>query len=124
MNIKSVLTAIATAALLGTGSAYAADRVSLDESVRVQMRHASAGIDADIRTSLREQPLVLDVPGVEVGEIRIVDAANDSRPLLESSGVLDSERALHLEMLLKLLEVPSFHVSYRILSVPTVAMGR
>jgi len=125
MNTRSVLMALTAAALLGAGSAHAADRVSLEESVRLQMQQASASIGASIRTSLREQPLVLDVPGVEVGEIRVVDAIETRPVLLESSstGALQGQ-FLHIETILKSLEAQGLHASYRIITVPTVAMGR
>lgn len=125
MNTRSVLMALTAVALLGAGGVHAADKVSLEESVRLQMQQASASIGASIRTSLREQRLVLDVPGVEVGEIRIVDATETRPILLESSsaGALQ-EQFLHIETILKSLEAQGLHAAYRIITVPTVAMGR
>lgn len=124
MNTRSVLMALTATALLGAGSVQAADTVTLEESVRLQMLDASARISAGIGDDLRSQR-VLDVPGVEVGEVRIVDAGETTPVLLESgANELQDEALLHLEIMLKSLEAQGLHASYRVISVPTVAMGR
>lgn len=117
MNTKTLTMNLTVAALLlGATAAHAARPMPLADAVRYQKESASAQIQADIRATLKEQPLVLDVPGVEVGTIELVkaDLPQDVQPkaLLESADAGISA-AIRLDLMNKAREVPGMFGVYR-----------
>lgn len=128
MNTKTLTMNLTVAALLlGATAAHAARPMPLADAVRHQMESASAQIQADIGATVKEQPLVLDVPGVEVGTIELVkaDRPQDVQPksLLESADVGISA-AIRLDLINKAREVPGMFGVYRYMaaSARTVAI--
>lgn len=126
MNTKTLSLNLTVAALLlGVGTAHAARPVPMADAVRHQMKVASAHIQADITATVKAQPLVLDVPGVEVGRIELVEAgaaheANDARPkaLLESADA-GINAAIRRDLLDKAREVPGMFGVYRYMAETT-----
>lgn len=117
------LNLLASALLLGAGTAEAARIPSLERAIRLQTEDASAAIRADQRAELRNLPLTIYVPGVSVGEIRLVQTlpADDAAPraTLKTTAV-DRESfgdylgdALSRDLLAKALEVPGMFGVYR-----------
>ena len=128
MNTKTLTMNLTVAALLlGATAAHAARPMPLADAVRHQMESASAQIQADIGATVKEQPLVLDVPGVEVGTIELVkaDRPQDVKPkaLLESADAGISA-AIRLDLMNKAREVPGMFGVYRYMaaSARTVAI--
>lgn len=116
------------ALLLGATAANAARPMPLADAVRHQMESASAQIQADIGATVKEQPLVLDVPGVEVGTIELVKADRppenvQPKALLESADAGISA-AIRLDLMNKAREVPGMFGVYRYMaaSAQTVAI--
>lgn len=122
MNTKTLTMNLTVAALLlGATAAHAARPMPLADAVRHQMENASAQIQADIGATVKEQPLVLDVPGVEVGTIELVKAdrlPENVRPkaLLESADAGISA-AIRLDLINKAREVPGMFGVYRYMAV-------
>lgn len=115
MNTKALYLAALATTLLGSGAAGAA---TLDESIRAQAQNASAAISEEMRTSLHARPYILDVPGVEIGEIKLVEST-DRRPrerrqgeLLDTSSV-EIDADLRRDLVTKALTAPGMFGVYR-----------
>lgn len=117
MNHKTLSLTVLAATLLGAGTAQAA---TLDDAIRTQTRAASAAIQQEMRADLQARPYVLDVPGVEVGRIKLVDSGTPpvegpaARPqaLLETDAA-DISDVLRRDLVAKALSAPGMFGVYR-----------
>ncbi|HEX7029520.1 MAG TPA: hypothetical protein VF254_02905 [Gammaproteobacteria bacterium] len=116
------LNVLAAALLLGAGTAQAARIPSLERAIRAQAQDASASIQASQRASLKDLPLTIYVPGVSVGEIRVVKTQPAGKeapkgPLTTTSVETDGlDAALREDLVAKALEVPGMFGVYRYLA--------
>jgi len=115
MKRKTLYLNLLAAVLLGTGTAQAS---TLEQAIRLQTQDASATIQAQQRAGLKEMPLVVHVPGVSVGEIRVVKTlpAEDAKPrpaLQTTAGTEPLGEALRLDLVAKALKVPGMFGVYR-----------
>lgn len=122
---KQISLALLTATLLfATSVAEAARPTPLANAIHLQAQEASAHIQLDTEATLKAQPIVLDVPGVEVGPIEFVDVLD--QPEDEGAGaLLDSvhaefSAALRRDLVNKALEVPGMFGLYRYLTANAV----
>ena len=128
MNAKTLyLTLLAAALMGGAQAAEAAKAVSVADSVRMQMRTASANIEADVRADVKAQARHLDVPGVEVGEIKVAsnrpEAAKSAKVVFETADVgrdVDAGVRLRQDLARKALATPGFFGIYRYMTVGAV----
>lgn len=117
MNHKTLSLTVLAATLLGAGTAQSA---TLDDAIRAQTHAASAAIQQEMRADLQARPYVLDVPGVEVGRIKLVDSnaqpaegpAARPQALLDTSAV-DIGEALRRDLVAKALSSPGMFGVYR-----------
>ncbi|HEX6929746.1 MAG TPA: hypothetical protein VF267_10870 [Gammaproteobacteria bacterium] len=122
MNRKTLyLNLLVTSLLLGAGTAQAA-RMPLADAIHVQMRQASANIQADIAATVKEQPRILDVPGVEIGEIQVVETTESKeQPRVRTQASPETaglDATLRRDLLIKALHAPGMFGVYRYLAVP------
>lgn len=134
MNTRSLyLALLATSLLASAGAANAAKPMSLADSIRVQMRMASAGIEADLRAAVK-QARKLDIEGVEAGPVRLVQRQAESeqersatRVLIETADAgMDASVGdlLKQDFASKALQVPGLHgvYQYMVLTAINVAI--
>ncbi|HEX7046227.1 MAG TPA: hypothetical protein VF275_01465 [Gammaproteobacteria bacterium] len=113
------LNVLAAALLLGAGTTQAGSLSSLDRAIRLQTQDASAAIQADTRAGLKNLPLTIYVPGVSVGEIKLVNTAPAAKASPESlfeTTAVDVDplgEALRRDLVAKALEVPGMFGVYR-----------
>jgi len=117
MNTKTLsLNLAAVALLLGAGAAHSARPVPLADAIRLQAQDAGTRIQMDVGATLKAQPRVLDVPGVEVGTIKMVEArlpeGAQPKALLESADA-GINAAIRRDLLNKAREVPGMFGVYR-----------
>lgn len=116
MNRKTLLlNTLAATLLLGAGTAQAA---SLDEVIRAQTLGASAAIRAEARHNLKTMPYVLDIDGVEVGNIELVESTakrpgRSGRAQPQDMTAVDSSEALRRDLVTKALSAPGMFGVYR-----------
>lgn len=114
MNRKKLYLNIAAVALLGVaGVAHAGKAVPLADAIRIQGERASANILADTRATLLEQTRTLDVPGVEVGPIRVVESEPAAEGNTQAALDIGLVELLREELALKALEAPGMFGVYR-----------
>lgn len=129
MNAKTLyLTLLAAALMTGAQAAEAARAVSVADSVRIQMREASANIKADMQADVKARAH-LDVPGVEAGPVRIVENkpeqehARPAKVVFETADVgrdADVGVRLQQELARKALATPGLFGIYRYMAVGAV----
>ncbi len=118
MKRKNLYLCVLAATLLGAGTAQGA---TLEDSIRAQALDASTMIREEMRTDLHATPYVLDVPGVEIGDIKLVDSdvrpdpEERARSVLETTS-MDLRDALRRDLVIKALSAPGMFGVYRYLS--------
>ena len=125
MNRKTLYLNVLAAALFSmAGTAQAGKPTPLAEAIHMQMRAASANIQADIRADVHNQTRTLDVPGVEIGTLELVEGETPAPvradALLETAGVFDTLRE---DLVLKALEAPGMFGVYRYMAASALTVA-
>lgn len=131
MNMKTLyLNLLAATLLMSAGAANAAKPVSLADSIRMQMRTASSGIEADMRANVKEETQKLDIEGVEAGPVRVVEseAPSDEKRAAPSVMMETADAGmdasvgdlLRQDLANKALQVPGLHGVYRYMALTAI----